>query len=342
LVRARLLRLADRRHGLLLTFHHLIADAWSIELLRRELFELCAASAPSGSILPPLSVQYKDYAAWQQQRLDSGALEEHRDYWLRKLSQDVPQPLDLPLDRPRPVKQTFDGAAQDVFLSAELTAALECLGHSQGATLFMVLLAAVQVLLYRCTAQARIAVGTQVAGRDHCEAKDLVGFFVNTVVIVTHVTGRDTLRGVLRKVRQEVLDAFAHQEFPFDQVVEQLPIQRSPNRNPLFDVQVDFYPNRGPSSYSPPGGGWRACSYDVPPARTKYDLSFVFTEGESGVQLRLVYNTSLFSPETVAALGELFLLVLRAAVAEPDQAVSAIVLGGPRGTAAPVTVRLDL
>lgn len=341
-VRARLLRLADERQALLLTLHHILADGWSGTLLQREFFSLCRALtvADRPGLVPP-PVRYRDYAAWHNHRVESGALDRQKDYWLSRLTAEPPIPLELPLDHPRPAHQCFAGGAIHRELAPELVRRLETLGRGEEATLFMVLLAAVQVLLFRHTDQEHITVGTQVSGRDHFELTHVVGFFVNTVLIQGRVDGRQPFREVLRGVREITLEALEHQEYPFDLLVDALPLYRPPNRNPLFDVQVDYVDDTGPPATSA-GDGWRARVHEFAPEFTKYDLSFVFVRENRCLRFRLVYSTAIFEPATMERFADHLLVLLRAVVEEPDRVSCEIEFHTVRPRVAPLHIPLDL
>ena len=219
LLRATLLRLGEQEHVLLLVMHHITSDAWSLGIFLRELAVLYGTfSAGQPSPLPALSVQYADYALWQRQQLQGVALDHHLTYWRRQLS--GLHRVEMPTDRPRSAVQTPRGARHSVVLSQRLTAALHALSRREGATLFMTLLAALQILLHRYTGEDDIAVGAPIAGRTQVETEGLIGFFVNTLVLRTDLSGEPSFRQLLRRVREVTLGAYAHQDVPFEKLVE--------------------------------------------------------------------------------------------------------------------------
>src|SRR6266567_7493269 len=222
LLRARLFRLGDEDHVLLLTMHHIVSDGWSMSVLFRELavlYEAFSNSLPSP--LPELPIQYGDFARWQRQWLQGPVLEEQISYWKEQLA-GAPALIELPTDRPRPAIQTFNGAYCTSVLSKEVTESLNELSHREGVTLFMSLRAGFQTMLYRYTRRVDIVVGTPIANRTRTETEGLIGFFTNTLVMRTDLAGSPTFLELLARVRQVALSAYAHQDLPFEKLVEEL------------------------------------------------------------------------------------------------------------------------
>ncbi|MFL6257618.1 MAG: amino acid adenylation domain-containing protein, partial [Pyrinomonadaceae bacterium] len=242
LLRAALVQLADEEHVLLFTMHHIISDAWSSGVLVGELAELyesfVAGREPS---LPELPVQYGDFAAWQRAWLGGEVLREQLDYWVKQLA-GAPAPIELPTDYPRPPLQTYRGAVRYLTLPRALTEKLNELSRREGVTLFMTLLAAFQTLLQRYTGQTDIVVGTPVAGRSRTEVERLIGVFINTLVMRADFSGDPTFRELLKRVREAALGAYAHQELPFEKLVEELQPVRDLSRSPLFQVMFVLQP----------------------------------------------------------------------------------------------------
>ena len=236
LIRAELLRLAPEQHIGQLTLHHIATDGWSTGLLIRELAALYRAyAANQPSPLVELPVQYADFARWQRQWLEGEEMRSQLAYWRAQLS-GAPPVLELPTDRPRPAVRTFHGATEELYLTRELSDGLIGLSRREGTTLFMTLLAAYQVLLSRYSGQRDISVGTPVAGRNYLEIEDLIGFFINTLVLRGDLSGDPSFQELLGRVREVVLDAQAHQNLPFEKVVEELEPERSLSHTPLFQV----------------------------------------------------------------------------------------------------------
>ena len=239
MVRASLIRLSPEEHVLLWVIHHIASDGWSRGLLFRDFSELYRAFA-SGETpsLPELPIQYSDFAQWQRQWLQDEALESRVAYWKQQL-EGVPL-LELPADRPRPPVQTYNGGRQAVVVPQQLTEALLDLGRREGATLYMVVMAAFNLLLYRYSGQEDITIGSPAAGRSRLETENLIGFFINNLVVRTDLSDRPSFRELLRRVRDVTLDAFAHQDLPFDKLIEELQPQRSLSHTPLFQVALAF------------------------------------------------------------------------------------------------------
>src|SRR4051812_11585639 len=235
LVRAALLRLGDDDHVLLVTMHHIVSDGWSLGVFTRELGALYEAfSSDAASPLPELSIQYTDFAHWQRQRLSGDLLDEQLSYWKQRLH--GVQPLQLPTDRPRTNVQSFRGRTELITVSKPLTDALKAFSQREGATLFMTMLSAFEVLLHRYTGQTDIAIGSPIANRNRTEVESLIGFFVNSLVLRSDVSGRPSFRELLGRVQGTALKAFKHQDVPFEKLVEELRPDRELNQNPLFQI----------------------------------------------------------------------------------------------------------
>nr|QEO74315.1 condensation domain-containing protein [uncultured bacterium] len=323
LMRAGVLRLGEEEHVLLLTMHHIVSDAWSVSVLVRELAALYEAYARGGeSPLPELPVQYSDYALWQRQHLTGEVLEEQLGYWRRQLA-GAPPLLPLPTDRPRPAASSFRGAAVPLTLPAELTGALRRLAQREGTTLFMTLLAAFQTLLSRYTGETDIVVGTPIAGRTQAETKELVGFFVNTLALRTDLSGDPTFAELLGRVRDVALGAYAHQEVPFERVVEEVRPERSLNHAPLFQVMLSL--NNAPhEEFQLFGLKLRLVEPEI--TSSKFDLTLSLDEQGGTLSGSLVYSADLFDEATAARLAAHFERLLRAAASDPSRRLSALPL----------------
>ena len=324
LLRGSLLRLAERDHVLLLTMHHSVSDGWSIGVLIREvaaLYEAFASDRPSP--LPELPLQYADYAAWQRQWLRGEVLESQLAYWREQLA-GAPHALELPADRPRPPVQTFKGANHTFALPKGTTEALKELGRREQATDFMVLLAAFQALLHRYTGQDDISVGSPIAGRNREELEPLIGFFVNTLVMRTRLSGGLTFRELLSRVREVSLGAYAHQDVPFEKLVEELQPKRDLSRSAFFQVLLVLQ-NAPLPELKLPGMALRL--FDAEDNVTaKFDLSVAFQETADGLTGTFEYNTDLFEPATIARMAEHLRTLLEGAVANPEQRLEALPL----------------
>jgi myxalamid-type nonribosomal peptide synthetase MxaA len=318
LFRVRLIRLSDTHHVVALTLHHIIADGWSTGVLMRELATLYEAFlSGSPSPLPALPIQYADFAIWQRQQLQDNGLEQQRAYWQQQLAGTLPV-LQLPSDRPRPAVQTFQGATQSFTLSQALTEALKQLSQQENVTLFMLLLAAFKTLLWRYTGQDDLLVGSPIANRPRSELENLIGFFVNPLVLRTDLSGNPTFRLLLQRVRDVTLDAYAHPDLPFEHLVEMLTSDRSLSYHPLFQVmfvlQAPVEPfNLRELTLSP-------IPYET--HTTKFDLTLAVTETTTGLKGNVEYSTDLFDANTIAHLIHHFQILLAGIVQHPDQRLS--------------------
>ncbi|HEX8353468.1 MAG TPA: condensation domain-containing protein, partial [Pyrinomonadaceae bacterium] len=323
LFRCALLRLDASQHVVLFTTHHIVSDGWSAGVLVRELFTLYEAySRGEESPLEELPIQYADYAAWQRGWLQGEVLEEQLSYWRGQLA-GAPPVLELPTDRPRPAVQSQKGAAHKFVLDVALREELKRLGRREGATLFMTLLAAFQVLLSRYTGQSDVVVGSPVAGRGRLETEGLIGFFVNTLALRARMDDNPTFAGLLRRVRETTLGAFAHQDVPFEKLVEELQPGRSTGHTPLFQV-VFVMQNAPREEFQSPGLTFERFEHEVKTA--KFDLTLSVAEAEEGLRASVEYAADLFDAETVGRLAAHFETLLRAAAADPEARVSELPL----------------
>ncbi|HVF62094.1 MAG TPA: amino acid adenylation domain-containing protein, partial [Thermoanaerobaculia bacterium] len=314
LVRATLVRLVPDHHVLLLTLHHIVADGWSMGVLLREVAALYgAAAAGTADPLPPLPVQYADFAVWQRDWLAGEELERQLAHWRAALD-GAPQGLELLADRPRPAVQSFRGGRERLLLPPETAAALAALGRRRGATLFMVLLAGVQALLHRLTGRDDLLVGSPIANRTRRELEGLIGFFVNTLVLRGKPEGDLPFRDLLARAREATLDAYAHQDLPFEKLVEHLQPRRELTHSPLFQVLV-LLQN---APLAPPElPGLAVEPFEIAGETAKFDLTLAFVAAEGGLAAVAEYDRDLFDGATVARwLGHLARL-LAAAAADP-------------------------
>lgn len=326
LLRIRLLRLAANEHVLLLSMHHLIADGWSLGVLFRELSALYAAftasnAVPSLSPLPNLPVQYADYALWQNTWLSGAILQEQLTYWKRQLAHLAP--LALPTDTPRPARQRFRGRYRRFELDPDLTTGLKRLSRREGVTLFMTLLAGFHILLARYTGHNDLAVGTPIANRTRSELETLIGLFVNTLVLRGDLSGDPSVRELLRRIRLMTLDAYAHQDLPFEKLVEEINPQRSLSHHPLF--QVMFALQNAP--HSPLAlTGVEIRPLEVEYTTSRFDLMLNLYEEAQGLAGGIEYDQDLFAEETIERLIGQYRHILTGMAAQPEQRLSALPL----------------
>ncbi|MFL6195586.1 MAG: non-ribosomal peptide synthase/polyketide synthase [Thermoanaerobaculia bacterium] len=326
LVRAALYRLDEEEHALLLNLHHIVADGWSVGVLGRELKALYAAFAAGlPSPLPPLPVQYADFALWQREWLAGEALEAQLAFWRERLAGLTP--LELATDRPRPPVQTFRGGVERLALPAGTVEELHHASAAQGATLFMTLLAAFQALLHRHTGQEDLAVGTPVANRARPEVEGLIGFFVNTLVLRADLSGDPAFAGLLGRVRETALAAYAHQDLPFERLVEELAPGRDLSRTPLFQVAFALQDEEPPALEL--GAGIVACSEEIPGSSSKFDLSLHVERRPGGWGLAAEYATDLFDGATIQRMLRRFSILLGGIAAQPGARLSDLPLLTP-------------
>jgi amino acid adenylation domain-containing protein len=322
LLRARLLRMSHTDHVLIVTMHHIASDGWSLGILFRELAALYEARKNNESDpLPELTLQYTDFARWQRQRLAGEHLTAQLAYWKEKLN--GLQPLELHTDRPRPVIRTHNGALHDLVFSRETTDAIQRLCHQERVTEFMLLLAVFNTLLARHTGQEDIAVGTPVAGRNRVEIEPLIGFFVNTLVMRGDLSGDPTFHELLERMRNLSLSAFAHQDIPFEKLVEDLQPQRSRSQTPLFQVMFALQ--------NALLGDIKLAGLELTPipleqTTAKFDLMLTLWETPGGLRGQFEYNTDLFDAATIVRMDQHYQMLLQSALKNPQQRVSELAM----------------
>jgi len=327
LLRVSLYRLGEEEHVLLLTMHHIITDGWSMEVLYRELGQLYARFAGGGG--PPLSdlpIQYGDFVAWQRRELSDGVLEPSLEYWSARLS-GTPPFLDLPSDRPRPEVQTFTPGTVSRLIDVGLLEELNRLGRREGATLFMTLLAAWNVLLSRLSGAEDLVIGSPIVERSSPETEGLIGLFLNSLALRTDLTGNPSFRELVTQVRKTALEAFAHQDVPFEKVVERLQPPRDLSRPPIFQILFNVL------NYAAAGlalSGLSVERLEFPEvglgrfeleADSRFDMTLYAFEEPKGLRLRAVYNADLFEEARIAEMLEQLASLLEQIVAAPEKRI---------------------
>ncbi len=318
--RFKLIILDDNRQVLLYCMHHIITDAWSTEIFKRELRILYDAfSRNNSSPLPEPAIQYADFAAWQNERLQGEELNKQIEYWREQLA-GVPH-LELPLDAPRPVAPSYRSSQIPLHIQKSLTDRLEKLARNEDSTLFMVLLAAFQFVLGKHSGQDDVTVGTPIANRTHVELEEIIGFFVNNLVMRADLSGKPSFRELLARVRRTCLEAYSNQDLPFDRLVEEIAPQREPNIQPLFQVLFVLQNVPTGTSDSQMGKGLPAPA-DGDEGMMFYDLTLSLVESEGSLTGKLHYSTDILNRETVESLARHFRTLLENIVSSPDTPLS--------------------
>lgn len=318
LLRVSVLQLSELESILLLNFHHIVADGWSIGILLGELGALYTAFAhQQPSPLPDLPLQYADFAEWQHQWLQGELLETQLSYWQQQLQHL--SPLNLPSDRPRPPIPSYRGGQQQFALSPALTASIKQLSQQTETTLFMTLLAAFKTLLYRYTGQTDIAVGSPIANRNRQEIEGLIGFFVNSLVLRTDLSENPTFLELLTQVKSVAFAAYAHQDLPFEKLVEELHPQRDLSQNPLFQVSFSLQ-NTPSNALELPGLTLSLLEWDI--AKAKLDLEINLWEEADQIKGQVIYSTDLFESSTITRWMGHFQTLLSEIVTDPHQSIS--------------------
>ena len=324
LLRVKLLKVSADEHVLVLTQHHIVSDGWSMQVMVDELVQCYAAySQGQDAHLAPLPVQYADYGLWQRQWMDAGELERQLGYWTERLGKEQPV-LELPADHSRPSEQSFRGNTHDIALGVDVAAGLKRLAQRENVTPFMLLLASFQVLLYRYSGQGDIRVGVPVANRNRAETERLIGFFVNTQIHKADIDGTQSFRAFLQLVKQHALGAQAHQDLPFEQLVEALRPERTLSHNPLFQVMFNHQSEQAQARVELTGEASRLeierLSWDT--HTSQFDLTLNTVEHGNGLSAQLTYATDLFEPATIKRLGQHWQALLQAIIAQPEATIA--------------------
>lgn len=319
LMRTSLLQLGSESHILLITMHHIVFDGWSTAIFVKELSTLYQAFAKNlPSPLADLPIQYADFAVWQRQWLNEDILKPKLDYWKQKLA-GTPPLLELPTDRPRPPVDSMQGDTETFQLSAEVTEKLKNLSKRSGATLYMILLAALATLLFRYSSQEDIVIGSPIANRYPKETEPLIGLFINTLVLRINLGENQSFLELLTRVRQVTLEAYENQNVPFEKLVKELNVKRDLSRNPLFQVWYTLQ-NTAVEGLELTGLQVRSLEFENPTAI--FDLEFILEYMSEGIKGRLRYKTDLFEASTIAQILKSFQTLLQSIVAEPERRLS--------------------
>jgi fengycin family lipopeptide synthetase B len=323
LVRARLFQAEDDRFALALVMHHAVSDGRSLAIVDRDLFELYAAAATGrASGLPPLPVQYADFAVWQRRWMAEESFRAELDFWRQALA--GVEPLELPLDRLRPPTPTFDGSGVDFVVPSEVWSTLAAVGQAERATPFMTALALFQALLARWTGQHDIVVGTPVGGRPSQQFEDVVGCFVNTLMLRGDLRDGPTFREFVGHVRESAVDAYTHQDVPFQLIVAELEDERDLARNPLFQVSYSF--DYAPFELDRLVEGIRVAPLVLGKETARFDLELHAQQDAQGLSGTFVFKPDLFEKDTIIRLARQFELLAQGVAADPDRPVDRVPL----------------
>jgi amino acid adenylation domain-containing protein len=325
LYRLRLLKIEEGKHVFLFTIHHIIADGWSLEILARELFQLHDIFHQGlSNPLEPLPIQYKDFAKWQNDLLRDAGLEKHQNYWLDHLGGTLPV-LQIPTDFPRPKIKTFASRTFDFTLDKKTTEGLRAIAQAEKTSLFSILFTGIVSLLHRYSGQEEIILGTPVSGREHFSLKDQVGLFLNTLPIKVGVNAEDSFMSLVKKTKQRLLEAYEHQLYPFDRLVDDLHLNRDLSRSPLFDVLIvstDFDLIDEHQQWTKDSSSFQLSPFEVDSSGNKFDLTFYLKEGEDQVSINLAYNISLFGEERIQRMAKHLTTQLDNLLEAPHQSIS--------------------
>ncbi|HZI46608.1 MAG TPA: condensation domain-containing protein, partial [Pyrinomonadaceae bacterium] len=323
LIKATLVKLGEADHIFVIHLHHIVSDGWSIAIIFRDLEELYDAYCQKRpSSLPELKIQYADYAVWQKKYLDAHRLEKLVSFWKSYLS-GAPLILELPADKPRPASQTYTGADVAVQFSGALMSALKKLSHEQGVTLFMTLMAAFQLLVSRCTGREDLLIGTDIANRNRVELEQLVGFFVNLLPVRINLAGNPTFVELLERAAKSILSVYAHQDLPFEKLVEELKPERDLTRNPV--VQILFV-MQNTEQRTLRLAGSSVEPFEFGNESSRFDLALFVSERDNGLEGLWRYNADLFTSETISKLAATFESLLTSIVANPLERVSTLAM----------------
>ncbi len=315
-----IVKLGEKQHVILLTVHHIIADAWSMEVFVQELISIYTAFiTQQASTLQPLRLQYKDYTEWHNRLLQNESIKSHQNYWLNKLQGELPV-IDLQTDFPRPKIKQYTGKITSVIIPADIKKACDDIRAASGCSMFTLLAATVNTLLYRYTGQEDIITGIPAAGREHKDLEDQIGFYVNTIPFRTRVNGGDNFLQFLQNSSKDLLEAFAHQVYPFDKLVEDIAVQMDRSRSPLFDVMINHERREGYFEINAHAANTAHLN-----GMSKFDMQFHFAEYDNCIELILTYNDKLYLPERIDRLKDHYLQLVQSITADAGSPLGRLV-----------------
>ncbi|MFT5822330.1 MAG: amino acid adenylation domain-containing protein, partial [Crocinitomix sp.] len=324
LLRATMLRLEDDKYLLFFAMHHIISDGWSLDILSKNVFAYYTAfSQNEEPNLKPLQIQYKDYAAWQLAQLDEAPYKEHRNYWLQSLGGELPL-LDLPSTKKRPLLKTSNGHALSMSIDSKITHLLKTYTQENGGSLFMTLLAGWNVLMYKYTAQQDFIIGTPLAGRDHANLQDQIGFYIKTLALRNNINPTESFNTFYKRLKQNTLHSFSHQSYPFDELVEDLNLQRDMSRSAVFDVMLTLQSASEKGEKLDLNRTEENQVIDRGPCTSKFDIEIEAQEIGNSVSLDIFYNTDVYDKETIIGLSYHYRQVLKALFESPEKNIGQI------------------
>ncbi|AXG70733.1 tyrocidine synthase 3 [Kordia sp. SMS9] len=324
LIRAKLIKTRHENYLFAFVIHHIVSDGWSIDILKNELFHLYNHKDAAHHELPALRIQYKDYAVWERKQLASDKLEASKAYWVQQFSGELPV-IDLPYKTRRPQQKTYSGAKKEIALPTATLTALQATCTSHQTTLFMGLLGIVNILIYKYTRQNDIIIGTPIAGRTHADLQHQIGVYINTLPIRTQIQETDSFQDILATIKKTTLEAYKHQAYPFDTLIDDLSIARDLSRNPLFDVMVTLQNTDEEKHQQNNIENVQVTRFAHTNAvAAKFDLDFMFEETTTGLAVSLVYNTALFSDTFITAFMEQFVTLTDSMLQNTTENIAAL------------------
>ena len=317
---ATLIKLAEKDFVFLFTLHHIISDGWSTQVFTRELIQNYTAlkNNDSEALLPPLKIHYKDFAIWQNEQFENSTNNKQQQYWQQKFEGEI-IPLELPTDFKRTHERNYKGAHKSITFNQELYNSLKTTASESGITLFILLMTYVKMLLNRYTGQNDIIVGTPIAGREHADLSDQIGFYVNTLAIRSQISASNGLTDILEEVKKNLLEAFKHQDYPFNQLLDDLNIKPENGRTPLFDVMVVVQNEEEEGLLAEINEDLVVSEFDSGNQTSKYDLTFSFREEKSSLSLTVEYSTELFLEDKIERMLHHFSNLIAATIQNPDK-----------------------
>jgi len=317
-IRAALIRTGNDKYIFAQAVHHIVFDGWSVGVEMEELLALYRKyNGETTAQLKPLSIQYKDYAAWEQEQLQGAKLAMHRSYWAGRF-ENLPRTLDFPYDRPRPAYKTYNGAVLNLVMDSAMSEGMDRLAKTSNASLFMVAMACIKSLLYRYTGQHDVVAGVPFTNRHHNQLEGQIGFYVNTLPIRTAFDPSTGFTALLEQVRQNILHAYDHGVYPFDRIIEDLQLPADVSRSPLFDVMIQM---QEPGILSPDNellpSGWNISPVDAHKGTSKFDLLFNIIPANGLVHIDIEYNTDLFESSTINNIKEELLKLVTLVLQDP-------------------------